>query len=136
MCYLWACYILACGLIAILSIELLFSYNSDGTLHISEVWRQIYSIQMGLGEGVEWVGAIWVLIINSCLRERQRFPQLIILFGYFIAAIGILTLYRPLAEVGALFGLFQIVWFIGIGYFLIQERVKRASQVNLHRLDG
>ena len=91
---------------------------------------------MGLGEGVEWVGAIWVLFINSCLRERKRFPQLIILFGYFIAAIGILTLYRPLADVGALFGLFQIVWFIGIGYFLIQERVKRASQVNLHRLDG
>lgn len=125
--YLWACYILVCGLIAILSIEFLFSQSSDGTQHISEAWRQIYTIQMGLGEGVEWVGAIWVIFINSCLRERNRFPRPIILFGYFIAAIGMLTLYRPLADVGALFGLLQIVWFIGISYFLIQERVKHTS---------
>lgn len=134
--YLWACYILACGLIAILSIEFLFSHNSDGTQHISEVWRQIYTIQMGLGEGVEWVGAIWVLFINSCLRERNRFPQPIILFGYFIAAIGMLTLYRPLADIGALFGLFQIVWFLAIAFFLAREWINHRAQVNCSHLNG
>jgi len=119
--YLWACYILACGFIAILSIEFIFSKNADGTSNISEVWRQIYNIQMGLGEGVEWVGAIWVICINSCLNYRNRFPKPLIICGFFIASIGMLTIYPPLADVGALFGIFQIFWFLAISLFLYQE---------------
>lgn len=119
--YLWACYLLACGFIAILSIEFLFTNNSNGTHDISEVWRQIYNIQMGLGEGVEWVGAIWVIFINSCLHYQNRFPKPLIIMGFTIAAIGILTLFPSLAGVGALFGLLQIFWFLAISFLLLRE---------------
>lgn len=119
--YLWACYLLACGFIAILSIEFLFTNNSNGTHNISEVWRQIYNIQMGLGEGVEWVGAIWVIFINSCLHYQNKFPKPLIIMGFTIAAIGILTLFPSLAGVGALFGLLQIFWFLAISFLLLRE---------------
>lgn len=122
--YLWACYILACGFIAILSIEFLFTNESNGMSNISETWRQIYNIQMGLGEGVEWVGAVWVVFINSCLLRRKRFPNVLIICGFMIAAIGMLTLYRPLADVGALFGLFQIFWFLSVSLLLFRERTQ------------
>lgn len=119
--YLWACYILACGFIAILSIEFLFTNSSNENTNISEVWRQIYNIQMGLGEGVEWVGAIWVICINACLYYQNRFPKPLIIIGFIIAAIGMLTLYPPLAEVGALFGLLQVFWFLAISVLLFRE---------------
>ncbi|MDO6447029.1 hypothetical protein Q4493_14760 [Colwellia sp. 1_MG-2023] len=119
--YLWACYILACGLIAILSIEFIFTNNSNGTNNISEAWRQIYNVQMGLGEGVEWVGAIWVIFMNSCLHYQNRFPKSLIIMGFIIAAIGMLTLYPPLAEIGAIFGLLQIFWFLAISILLLRK---------------
>ncbi|OKY27345.1 MULTISPECIES: hypothetical protein [Thalassotalea] len=122
--YLWACYILACGFIAIFSIEFLFTNNSNGTYNISEAWRQIYNIQMGLGEGVEWVGAIWVIFINSCLHYQHRFPKQLIIMGFIIAVIGLLTFYPPLAEVGALFGLLQIFWFLAISILLLRKNTQ------------
>lgn len=117
--YMWACYIFACGVIAILSIEFLYTVE-DGVRQMSELWRQIYAIQMGLGEGVEWVGGIWVVLMNSCLYLRQQFPKALLFSGFFISFIGLLTLYRPLAEVGALFGLLQIGWFVAVSYSLFK----------------
>lgn len=125
--YMWASYILACGVIAILSIEFLFTVN-DGVRNISETWQQIYTIQMGLGEGVEWVGSIWVFCINFCLNYRSRFPKNLIYFGYFIAFIGMFTLYPPLAEIGAMFGLLQIIWFLIVSAFLFKECGNMASK--------
>ena len=128
--YLWACYLFTCGFIAILSIEFLYT-NSNVTSSVSEVWRQIYNIQMGLGEGVEWVGAIWVVFVNSCLHYKNRFPKSVTIFGFIIAAIGLLTLYNPLAEVGALFGLLQIFWFLTISVLLMKERSCERKSLNI-----
>lgn len=125
--YLWACYILASGSIAILSIEFLFSERFQFSVAVEDMWQDIYRVQMGLGEGVEWVGAIWVLLINTCLLKKRRFSKPVLWFGYGIGLIGLLTLYQPLQEVGALFGLLQIVWFVLIAWGLYKET--RLSQV-------
>lgn len=126
--YLWACYIFASGFIAIFSIEFLFSQDyafSDG---ITELWRDIYAVQMGLGEGAEWVGAIWVLMMNACLQKEGRFGNRIVYFGYVISALGLLTLFPAMKEMGAVFGFLQVFWFIWVARLLFVERKQYTIQ--------
>lgn len=122
--YLWACYIFASGFIAIFSIEFLFSQDYEFSAGITELWRDIYAVQMGLGEGAEWVGAIWVLMMNACLQKEGRFGNSIVYFGYVICGFGLLTLVPSLKEVGAVFGLLQVVWFLWVARLLFLERYK------------
>ncbi|AEF03204.1 hypothetical protein [Alteromonas naphthalenivorans] len=122
MSYLWSCYIFASGFIAILSIEFLFNENFTLATAVVDLWRDIYAIQMGLGEGFEWVGAIWVLMINTCLLKEKRLSKKLVMFGYFISFFGFLTLIPSLQEMGAVFGLLQIFWFLFVGFMLQHER--------------
>ncbi|WP_110427297.1 hypothetical protein [Glaciecola sp. KUL10] len=122
MSYLWSCYIFASGLIAILSIEFLFSGHfklGDTSL---DLWRDIYSIQMGLGEGAEWVGAIWVVLINTCILKTRKLPSALAYFGYFISIFGFFTLVPVLQPIGAIFGLLQIIWFLIVGILMFRQK--------------
>lgn len=121
MSFLWSCYIFASGFIAILSIEFMFGSLFPTDQNTSEVWQEIYNIQVGLGEGAEWVGAIWVVLINTCLLRAQRLDKKVIIFGYFISIFGFCTLIPSLQELGAMFGLLQILWFISVGFILLKE---------------
>lgn len=123
--YLWACYIFASGFIAIFSIEFLFANHFDFSVDMVEMWRDIYTVQMALGEGVEWVGGIWVILINTCLYLEKRFRTSVVYFGFFASFFGLLTLKPEWQEMGAIFGILQVVWFIWIGILLLRE--KKAS---------
>lgn len=131
MSYLWSCYIFASGLIAILSIEFLFSENYKLGTAVVDLWREIYAIQMGLGEGSEWVGATWVMLINTCLLKEERLSKNLVLFGYIISFFGFSTLIPSLKEIGAVFGLLQIIWFILVGSMLLHERRELQQHVTI-----
>lgn len=122
MSYLWSCYIFASGFIAILSIEFLFSNHFDLGTSVIELWRDIYAIQIGLGEGSEWVGAIWVVLVNTCLLKEKRLGKKLVCFGYIISVFGFATFIPALKELGAIFGLLQIIWFIIAGMLLLHEK--------------
>ncbi|WP_460314118.1 hypothetical protein [Aliiglaciecola aliphaticivorans] len=119
--YIWSSYIFASGLIAILSIEFLFNAWLPAKGEISEIWQDIYAIQMGLGEGVEWVGGIWMLVMTLTLIEQRRFSRVIHGLGYITAAFGLLTLIPSLSLVGALFGALQVVWFVCLSLLLFKQ---------------
>ncbi|MBU3002651.1 hypothetical protein [Paraglaciecola arctica] len=120
--YLWACYIFTSGFIAIFSIEFLFAKRFEFTGDVTTLWRDIYAVQMGLGEGIEWVGAIWVILVNTCLYIENRFAPKIVYFGYLISVFGLMTLVENWQQVGAIFGLLQIVWFVWVGLLLLKEK--------------
>jgi len=84
---MWACYIFACGVIAILSIEFLYTVE-DGVRQMSELWRQIYAIQMGLGEGVEWVGGILDGALLTSAEEEPTFLEQTLALSVYSLYIG------------------------------------------------
>ncbi len=115
--FIWASYIFCCGLIAIFTIEYLLSLPTDQQ---SPVWYVIYAIQMGLGDGVEWVGGIWLLTTSWILLKTQKQPLLLHKFGLGIGITGCLTLIPALAQIGAIFGLAQIIWFVWVAKTMFQ----------------
>ena len=126
--YLWASYVFASGLIAMLSIELMFGswFQIQGV--ISDIWRDIYSVQMGLGEGVEWVGGIWMLLITLSLKEQHCFGNKLHYFGFVVAPFGLLTVFPGMGLMGAIFGVLQLVWFIWLGIVIVQSHRSMQGQ--------
>lgn len=109
--FIWASYTFSCGLIAVFTIEYLLSLPPEQQ---SPAWYVIYAIQMGMGDGVEWVGGLWLVLSSWYLLKSQKAPLLLHKYGLLVGSIGCLTLIPSLAEAGAIFGLCQILWFCWI----------------------
>ena len=115
--YVWVAYLIASGIIAVGSI-IYINQLSDSIQ--TETWYAIDTIQNGLGNGVEWVGGIWMLLINA-LFLQQRWPSVnVAVLGLIAGVAGLLTIIPPLANAGAVFGMLQIVWFIWIASRLLR----------------
>jgi hypothetical protein len=115
--FIWASYTFSCGLIAIFTIEYLLSIPSEQQ---SSVWYVIYAIQMGMGDGIEWIGGMWLLITSLHLLRSHKNPPLLNRFGLIIGCTGCLTLIPALADAGAVFGLMQIVWFCWLAIIMFK----------------
>lgn len=113
---IWAAYVFASGLISILTIQYLLSlpYENQKT-----IWYAIYSIQAGLGEGVEWVGGLWMIFLSLHILKYCRNQNLFAYAGLVIGMCGTLTMIPGLALAGALFGISQMFWFVVIGMKLL-----------------
>lgn len=122
--FIWASYIFCCGLIAIFTIEYLLTLPAEQQ---SPVWYVIYAIQMGLGDGVEWVGGIWLAVSSWFLLRSQRRPLLLHKFGLLVGSIGCLTLVPALSDAGAVFGLAQIIWFAWVATVMLKQAHASAS---------
>lgn len=119
--FVWGCYAIICGLIAILSIEYLLMLP---TQEQSSVWFALYSIQVGLGDGVEWVGGCWLFTLSlHGLRHKLSQPA-IHYYGLIVGLMGCITLIPGFGEAGALFGLGQIAWFAIVGAHLFENASK------------
>lgn len=119
--FIWACYTIACGFIAILSIEYLLMLPSEEQ---RTVWFAIYSIQIGLGDGVEWVGGFWLLVLSIHGLQHHLPVRALHFFGAGVGGLGCLTLIPSLASAGALFGILHIFWFVWVGALLYRANAQ------------
>lgn len=117
--FIWACYTIACGCIAIFSIEYLLSLPSEQQ---TSIWFALYSIQMGLGDGVEWVGGLWLLTLSLHGIKHNLPTQSLHRFGVFVGLLGCLTLIPALSTIGAAFGIASIIWFVWAGALFYRAR--------------
>ena len=85
-------------------------------------------LEMRTGGGIEVVGDLWVLIISiASLRARALIHKVVNLIGLVVGVCGIVTVMLARSELGAIFGLLQIVWFFAVGAVLL--RAHDAQQV-------
>lgn len=124
--WIWAAYVFASGLISILAIQYLLSlpYENQKT-----IWYAIYSIQSGLGEGVEWVGGLWMIFLSLHILKHGRNHAPFGFAGLVIGVCGALTMLPSLALAGAVFGVSQTFWFIALGQILFAcaRRIKNED---------
>lgn len=129
--YMWAAYVFASGLIAVLTIQYLIMQPAE---QIERIWPAIFAIQMGLGDGIEWVGGIWMVMVNTSMQRYHMAPMSLARFGIVVGVIGSLTIVPALALAGFVFGLLQIVWFCWTGSLLVRGQITTnavyASAIN------
>jgi hypothetical protein len=124
---IWAGLVISSGMIGIVGLEAVAALHAQDAAQAALVWSAIGAVQNGLGGGVEAVGGVWVVLISVASLRSLELPRSLVYLGLFVGAAGILTVVPPLGELGAVFGLGQIVWFASLGIIMLRARPLRAN---------
>ena len=116
---IWAGLVIASGMIANTGLQSVATLHETAPSQAPIIWASISAIQEGVGGGIEVVGGLWSLLISWAALRTNRLPRALNYIGLIVGVAGILTVSPTLKELGAIFGLGQILWFVWIGLYLI-----------------
>ncbi|MEN1729422.1 MAG: hypothetical protein AAGJ52_13380, partial [Pseudomonadota bacterium] len=126
--FIWAGLVIASGMIASVGLSTVAEVHVNDPEAAASLWSTIGVLQNGLGGGVEIVGGLWVLLISlGSWREATGFPTWLNGLGFIVGVAGILTLIPSLTSLGAVFGLTQIAWFLGVAAVLRRSRAPEPN---------
>ncbi|WP_271008255.1 hypothetical protein [Paucibacter sp. B51] len=117
--YIWAGLVIASGMLSSVGLTAVATLHAKDPALAMTVWQMLTILQDGLGGGVEVVGGAWVLLLAIAGLRESRASALAWL-GVLCGSCGVLTLLPPLRDLGAVFGITQIVWFTGVGLMLLR----------------
>jgi hypothetical protein len=120
--YIWSGMVIASGMITNIGLDTVAKVYLNNIEQATTIWLTIEAVQNGIGGGVEIVGGLWVLLISWFALKSKEFPKMLNYIGLTVGATGVLTVIPGLSELGAVFGLLQIVWFAWIGIFLLRNQ--------------
>jgi hypothetical protein len=130
--FIWAGLVIASGMVGSVGLEVVAALHARDATQAASAWFAISAVQDGLGGGVEIVGGVWVLLISAASLRSSVLPRILSYLGLVVGVAGILTVVPALGELGAIFGLGQIVWFAWLGILMLRGRAglnRWASQV-------
>ena len=118
---LWAFVLVASGMVfnagMAAAVEL---YPTDPGRAVS-LWQAIEPVAQGLGgSGGEILGGLWVLLVSVAGLRGRAFSRPLGWLGVAVGVAGLLSVVPPLNDVGMVFGLLQIVWFVGLGTAMLR----------------
>lgn len=128
--YLWAAIVLASSLVFLTSLGVLVQDYSANAEQAMTVYQSVSIVIDALGGGIELVGALWVLLVSYVGLRYRIFHPWVHFWGIVVGISGVLTLFSGLSFLStlflfemmtAIFGLGQIVWFIGLGSEMLKE---------------
>lgn len=125
---IWAVTVIASGMIIITNLGTVAEVYGKDPVQAQTVHLILQSIEKGLGGGIELPGGIWALLISWAALQTRTFPRALNVLGLLIGVAGILTVVPALHDLGSVFGMGFIVWFIWAGVWMLGRRPERAAQ--------
>ena len=119
---IWAGVIIATGMITNIAYATVSDLQATDPEMASSVWASLDAVTNGLGGGNEVLGGIWVLGISIVALRERLFARWVNYLGVVMGVSALLTIVPALEDVGAVFGLGLIVWFVAVGITLIKDR--------------
>ena len=119
---IWSGLVIATGMVANVGLGMLAKLHATDPQGATLAWQILNAVQEGLGGGVELVGGLWVILVSIAALRQSLLPKLLNYLGIAIGIAGVLTIVPPLADLGAVFGLGQIAWFIWLGVVMVSTR--------------
>lgn len=125
---IWVGLVIASGMISNVGLGIIIKLSINEPEKAMTMWGTISAIVQGMGGGNEVVGGIWVLLLSiAALKNNEPFNKsfnasftLLNFFGLLVGMAGILTIY-PAEVLTAIFGIGQIVWFLGLGFVMLKS---------------
>ena len=119
---IWAGAIVATGMITNIAYSTVADLQGTDPEAAASVWTSLDAVTNGLGGGNEILGGVWVLGLSIVALRERLFARWTNYLGVVMGIAALATVAPPLEDVGAVFGLGLIVWFIAVGMTLIKER--------------
>jgi hypothetical protein len=117
---IWSGLVIASGMIAVIGIDTVIDLYARDPAQAGTVWSAIDAVQLGIGGGIEIVGALWVLLVSWAALRVNVLPRALNYLGVVIGVSGTLTIVPPLEIFGAVFGIGLIVWFAWLGVVMLR----------------
>lgn len=119
--FIWAGLVIASGMIFNLGLGKVVELFPSAPEQAAAIWQAVAPVQEALGGGNEIVGGVWVLLISWAALRGGGLPRWLNVYGLLIGIAGAVTIVPGLGDVGLIFGLGQIFWFIGVGVVLLRS---------------
>lgn len=123
--FIWSALVIASGMIGVIGLEAVEKILLSDPNAALTSWETVEIIQNGIGGDVEIIGGLWVFLISITSLKEATFNTYLNYFGLIVGGAGILTIFPPHKDLGGVFGLTQIVWFIVIGIAMIKKGLNR-----------
>ena len=124
---IWSGVIISTGMIINIAYATVSNLQSTDPEMAATVWSTLDAVTNGLGGGNEVLGGVWVLGISIVALRERLFARWVNYLGVIMGVAGLATVVPALEDVGAVFGLGLIVWFIAVGINLIKDRGRSAE---------
>ena len=125
---IWAGLVIASGMIATLATGVVVDLYSTDPAQATTVWLAVSPVIDGLGGGNEIIGGLWTLLVSVAALRTRALHRLVNYIGLVVGIAGILSAIPALGEIGGgIFGLTQIVWFVGLGVLLLNAGRRETS---------
>jgi hypothetical protein len=125
---IWAGLVIASGLLIINDLAVIAELYSQDPVQAATVWVALSAVERGLGGAVELPGGLWMLLVSWGALRGGELPRALNYLGGLVGLAGLLTVVPTLGELGVVFGLGSIVWFIGLGIVLLRGRSTTAIE--------
>jgi hypothetical protein len=124
---IWATVVIASGMIFNIGMDNVVNLHGTDPDQAETVWWAIVSVCDGIGGGNEILGGIWMLLISWVALQAGRLGRALNYLGIVVGVAGIISALPGLGEVGMIFGLFQIVWFVWLGIIMLRGSTSAAA---------
>jgi hypothetical protein len=127
---LWAVVLVAGGMIFNAGMAAVVGLHGTSPAQAVSAWQAIEPVAQGLGgSGGELLGGLWVLLVSVAALRTGRLPKVLNWLGVAIGAAGVVSIVPALKDLAYVFGLLQIVWFVGLGIVLLRTTSRPADPV-------
>jgi hypothetical protein len=118
---IWATLVIASGMVANIGADVVAGLYARDPAQAAAAWITLSMVVNGLGGGNEIVGGIWLLLVSLAALQPHGLPKALGYLGLIVSVAGLLTTIPPLKELGAVFGLGLIAWFVWVGCVLLRR---------------
>lgn len=123
---IWICLVMASGLLANVGLTRVIELAHVQPEMARSLWLSVITIKHGLGGSNEIVGGLWVLLVSIALWRNRFYTKILFIIGVAAGVAGVVSALPSLSDLGALFGLLLIVWFIYLSWVMMRESASTA----------
>lgn len=127
---IWAGSLIASGMIANAGLATVVALYTKDPAQAVLTFQGIEAMANGLGNANgEILGGMWTMLISLAALRTSGLPKALNILGLFVGTVGLVTILPALNDLTGIFGMGQIIWFVGLGTVLLRSdpRLSRLS---------
>jgi hypothetical protein len=125
---IWAGSLVASGMVSNAGMDPVVALYATDPAQAALHWQTIETVASGLGNGNgEILGGLWTLLVSLAALRTRGLPRGLNILGLLVGAVGVISVIPGLGSLVGIYGLAQIVWFVGLGAVLLRSDARQTA---------